>query len=272
MENIKDKIYKVYMHTTPNGKKYIGYTGQKLENRWGAGENYKQHKYFYNAIKKYGWNNIKHELLFETSNKEQALEKEMYYIQKFKSNEKQYGYNNSMGGDSGFNGGKHSQESIIKIKEKSKINEFARKYLSKPVAQYDLQGNLICIYESITDASIKTGICRTTIEFGCKNRTKNPQKYFWEYLDGNNIKQKINIKNKIKPRKDNKLFTYNGKTQTIKQWANECNIKYNTLMERLGRRKIPIEIALNTPIDESKFTKKYKEKLENYRKGENENV
>lgn len=53
----------IYKHTSPSGKVYIGQTGQKPENRWENGRGYKS-GYFYCAIKKYGWNNIKHEVLF----------------------------------------------------------------------------------------------------------------------------------------------------------------------------------------------------------------
>lgn len=53
----------IYKHTSPSGKVYIGQTNQKPEYRWDNGKGYKS-GYFYCAIKKYGWDNIKHEVLF----------------------------------------------------------------------------------------------------------------------------------------------------------------------------------------------------------------
>lgn len=54
----------IYMHTSPSGKHYIGQTKQKINNRFRSdGSGYKQCRVFYNAIKKYGWNNFKHEIL-----------------------------------------------------------------------------------------------------------------------------------------------------------------------------------------------------------------
>ena len=55
--------YVVYKHTSPSGKVYIGITGQDIHRRWrNNGEGYRG-QLFYNAIKKYGWENISHEIL-----------------------------------------------------------------------------------------------------------------------------------------------------------------------------------------------------------------
>ena len=36
-------------------------------------------------------------------------------------------------------------------------------------------------------------------------------------------------------KRNNRLMTYKGKTQTIAQWSRELNINYNTLIERLNK-------------------------------------
>ena len=46
--------FKVYIHTSPNGKVYIGITSRDAEKRWNNGHNYKPNKHFYSAIQKYG--------------------------------------------------------------------------------------------------------------------------------------------------------------------------------------------------------------------------
>ena len=68
--------YIVYKHTTPSGKVYIGITRTTLERRCGSnGRNYSKNILFYRAIQKYGWQNIKHEILFDGLTKEQATTK-----------------------------------------------------------------------------------------------------------------------------------------------------------------------------------------------------
>ena len=91
-------MYSVYKHTTPNGKVYIGITKQKPVKRWLHGEGYSKQSYFYRAILKYGWDNIKHEVLFTELTREQAESKEVELIAYYKSNQRQYGYNIDRGG------------------------------------------------------------------------------------------------------------------------------------------------------------------------------
>lgn len=52
---------------------YVGYTSQQPEKRWKGGRGYKNHPKFYNAIKKYGWNNFEHIILAETDSEESAI-------------------------------------------------------------------------------------------------------------------------------------------------------------------------------------------------------
>lgn len=68
-------MYTVYLHTSPSRKRYVGITCQKPKHRWQNGLGYCYNEYFTNAIKKYGWDNIKHEILFENLTKEEAKRK-----------------------------------------------------------------------------------------------------------------------------------------------------------------------------------------------------
>ena len=92
--------YKVYKHTFPNGKVYIGITQQTLIKRWQNGKGYKKQKFLYNAIQKYNWENVKHEVLFKNLTKEQAEQKEIELIELYKSNQRTFGYNIENGGNS----------------------------------------------------------------------------------------------------------------------------------------------------------------------------
>lgn len=91
-------MYTVYKHTSPSGKIYIGITSRKLKKRWEAGKGYKYNEHFFRAIQKYGWENIKHEVLFENLTKEEAEEKEIEMIALYNSTDASRGYNLRKGG------------------------------------------------------------------------------------------------------------------------------------------------------------------------------
>ena len=105
--------YTVYMHTTPNGKVYIGITKQNPIKRWLHGKGYQKQEYFYNAILKYGWDNIEHRILFTELSKEEAERKEIELIKQYKSNQRELGYNIENGGRIN----KMSEETIEKIRK-----------------------------------------------------------------------------------------------------------------------------------------------------------
>ena len=114
------------MHTSPSGKRYVGITKQKPENRWGKGKKYKANPYFTKAIEKYGWDNFKHEVLYEVNDLEEAKRLEIETIAKYRSDEREFGYNISKGGDPcnlGFG------EEV----RKQHRREYEREYFSDPV-------------------------------------------------------------------------------------------------------------------------------------------
>ena len=94
------KKYCLYRHIAPNGKVYIGITCQKPTSRWQGGNGYKGNSYFSRAIKKYGWDNFIHEILYDDLTEEDAKRLEIEYIAKYKSNIRKYGFNISSGGES----------------------------------------------------------------------------------------------------------------------------------------------------------------------------
>lgn len=89
--------YSVYCHTFPNGKKYIGITKTNVEKRWNNGFGYSSQPKMAKAINKYGWDNVKHEVLAVGLTKELANQLEQYYIAKYDSFVN--GYNSTIGGD-----------------------------------------------------------------------------------------------------------------------------------------------------------------------------
>ena len=107
-------MYTVYKHTFPNQKVYIGITCQSVHQRWRNGNAYIHNDYITSAIKKYGWDNIKHEILFTGLTKEEAEQKEIELIALYHSNEHDFEYNIANGGN---HHGKHSEETKKRISE-----------------------------------------------------------------------------------------------------------------------------------------------------------
>lgn len=92
-------MFKVYKHTSPNGKVYIGITNQKPSRRWGTnGQGYKENDYFSKAIKKYGWNNFKHEILADGLTEDEACSMEIRLIEQYHATDRNCGYNKHYGG------------------------------------------------------------------------------------------------------------------------------------------------------------------------------
>nr|DAQ81383.1 MAG TPA: intron associated endonuclease [Caudoviricetes sp.] len=109
-------MYTVYKHIAPNGKVYIGITKQEPEQRWKNGNGYKTNEHFYRAILKYGWENIRHEIVANGLTKEQACDLEIELIAKYDSTNPKHGYNNTMGGETNI----PSAETRKKLSEANK--------------------------------------------------------------------------------------------------------------------------------------------------------
>lgn len=108
------KSFCVYIHTTPSNKRYVGITSNKPESRWNEGRGYKCNPAFYNAILKYGWNNISHEIVADGLAEEKAKNMEIALISKYMTRSNKYGYNCTDGGD-GKTGYKVTEETKSKI-------------------------------------------------------------------------------------------------------------------------------------------------------------
>lgn len=96
----EERKYSVYVHITPNGKRYIGATSSNPPSkRWMSGYGYKG-QIFETAIKEFGWKNIIHKVLFTNLTQNEAWFKEKFLIKYYKTTENEYGYNVGLGGNS----------------------------------------------------------------------------------------------------------------------------------------------------------------------------
>ena len=100
-ENNTEKIWSIYMHIFPNGKRYIGITSKSPPSkRWGKnGRCYKKQPRLWNAIQKYGWDNIVHRIVLTNETYEYACRVEKCLIKHFQTRDKKHGYNLTDGGE-----------------------------------------------------------------------------------------------------------------------------------------------------------------------------
>ncbi len=170
--------YTVYKHTSPSGKTYIGITKRTPERRWKSG--YSNNEYFQRAIKKYGWNNFKHEILFTDLTENEAKQKEIELIAKHKSADRKFGYNISPGGEA-HNGCKHSEEFKQKLSQLYTCTVFA-----KTVYQYSLSGELIKVWKCTREAERELNIKH--VSECCRGERKTIGGYVWSYVPLKEVK------------------------------------------------------------------------------------
>ena len=129
------KGYHVYIHTTPDGKKYVGCTTLEPEVRWGEGKGY--NSVFRDAIFKYGWDNVTHEV-FEVDSLEEMYRKEIELISFYHSNDPRHGYNLQEGGIGGKGFSRKQPKYRVKLPDgkirvmgKSKAFSYCSNYYSR---------------------------------------------------------------------------------------------------------------------------------------------
>lgn len=168
---IVNKLWCVYKHTSPSGKVYIG-IAKDVAHRWrGNGSGYKGSTRIANAIRKYGWENFKHEVLLTNLTREDACKKEVELISQYDSTNPQKGYNLLSGGQCGT----HSKESIEKIRCANighEVSEKTRATLSSarsiPIICLETQS----VFKNAKEASTILGICETSIGKVCNGKAE----------------------------------------------------------------------------------------------------
>src|SRR5665213_636537 len=107
-----------------NQKVYIGHTTnfnkRKYHHIWEASQG--EGHYFHRALTKHGADNFLWEIIYEN---EDAKDKETFFIQEYKSNQPEFGYNLTLGGE-GSLGWIPSEETRRKISEANKGNNNCR--------------------------------------------------------------------------------------------------------------------------------------------------
>lgn len=307
---IKNGNYCVYVHTSPSGKKYVGQTGKKPEERWGKdGVRYLHkkkngeymHPAFASAILKYGWDNIEHEIVASNLTKNEADNFEKLLIEKLDTMSANGGYNCKEGGAGGsfsketlkkmseshkgikqseetirkraeklrgennYNYGKHlPEETRKKISETLKgnvISESTRRKLSdsmkgkylgansscaKKIVQYDMQGNLIKIWDSISDAARALKLNPANIAKCCSNIDgywKTAGGYIWRFFGCELTKEYVDKCNKCK--RSRRIVQYSLSNELIYVYEDMTEVELKTGINHSnvsaccnGRRKV----------------------------------
>ena len=196
-------IYKI--ENNINHKKYIGQSVD-IRKRWEYHRcvyTYKTNSRLYAAFRKYGIENFSFEVLEECPI-EKLLEREMYWIEYYNTFEQ--GYNCNIGGCSGK---------------------------PRKVLQYDLNGNYLNTYESLTIAASTLNLSSSNLSSCCTGKQKSYGGYLWTYEDEESPKQYI----------DNKYGHTTSTNKRIVQQYSKDNIfiqEYNSAHEaarQIGKPK-----------------------------------
>lgn len=171
-----ERKYSVYIHQNKiNGKRYIGLTSMKVEQRWRLGDGYRN-QLFGKAIEKYGWDNFTHIVIEENLTCEEAEKLEIELIKKYQTQNSKYGYNIADGGGA------------------------TSPSLSNKVYQYDFDGRLLNCFNSQGLAEKETNIRRDLIGKACSGKQITAGGYIWSHteLTKEQIVSLVNEKSQIK--------------------------------------------------------------------------
>ncbi len=172
------KKWAVYKHTSPSGKVYIGISSN-VKHRWrGDGSGYKGSTRMWYAIKKYGFDNFKHNILYKGLTKSEAEKKEIELIKQYKATDARFGYNLQQGGKIRLLT-EESRRRLSNSLKGHKVDEKTRWRLaelnSKPV---------VCIetgieYPSMQEAGRATGTARCNISKVIRGINETAGGYHW---------------------------------------------------------------------------------------------
>ena len=207
--------FHVYVHTSPDGKRYIGQTCCKPEYRWGKGGSYYAgNAHFYRAIQKYGWDNFLHEVVASGLTQLEADDLEIELISKYNTTDPNFGYNHESGGRRGplvneatkkkisesmkghkmpdhvkraarsrmigntlFSGKHHTPESKAKIGAAQR----GKTTLSKPVVC--IETGEVFVSAKFAAESLGDIKCRSAISACCNGDQRTSHGYHWKYIN-----------------------------------------------------------------------------------------
>lgn len=255
-------IWMVYRHTSPSTKVYIGITKNSTVRRWGRnGNGYKKCILFYRAIQKYGWDNIKHEILFFNLSENKAKYLEVELIRHYKN--LGISYNCTDGGDGylGYHPSEKVKEGWSKKRKGRVITEEWRdkiskslkgrviphevsmkgalnagKKCSKAVVQFTVRGEYINTFDNIKAAAEVFGKSHAnSLSACCRGKVCSSYGYIWMFKeDYDNFISLGNIDEKIREKVD----LYNS----VQAHKRDSNTNLKGRLVSAESRSIPIQM------------------------------
>ncbi len=223
---IKNCVYCAYNKLT--SKVYVGYTKTSLYRRKVSHYYNAKHKpdnnYFHNSLHLSNKNDIDWYILYQDSNLKNLTDKEVYFIKLFQSNDKNFGYNLTTGGDSPT----FSRETRDKISKKAKArnlngknNPFYGKTHSKETREHL--------------SRVRTGICNNR---GYKHSLEMRKKISDRRHELCKNPKHIEIMQNAQKSKPIHCITNNAVYKSIAEAARQLNILKGGIKDQLhGRRK-----------------------------------
>ena len=178
-----------------NSKVYIGQTIHSLSIRKGQHERSHEYGYktaFSNAIKKYGKENFKWEVIYETDSIEELNNKESFYIEHYKSLVSENGYNLKGGGGNDFLTDE-VKEKIGNAQVGEKNHMYGKTGELNPTSKKVINIMTNTIFGSASEAARYDNTNFSHVGSVCRGSRGSAKGYVYRYLDeNNNIIEPIN--------------------------------------------------------------------------------
>lgn len=227
-----EKQWTVYAHVFPNGKMYVGMTSLRPWERWGYGHKYKFQPVLWSDIQKYGWKNIKHEIIASGLIKEDAESLEKTLIQELNLTNPELGYNIAIGKEPSTDTKQRLSDSVHRFYEthdappnprlgigglqfmSHKRNDSYKGGKEKSPKSFR---RVRCVdtgieYSSVVEAAESTGIKAAHIYSNALGARLNAGGMQWEYLDAPHQTQHT----RSEQYKENKRGIKNGRAKPIR--------------------------------------------------------
>lgn len=191
---MKNRVYFIYKYTFPNGKVYIGQT-YKGSGRYGKPMKYRN-SLVGNAMSKYP--SFQKEII-EYCSKEMIDEREVFYINKYDSTNRNKGYNRDYGGSKNKRFTNELKKQLSKIHTDLQVSE---------IEQFTLDGSFVKTWKSIKEASRELKIDRGRISKALHGHIKQAGGYIWK------------LKEVYSPYNSRPISQYDLKGNFIRDWDN----------------------------------------------------